>query len=107
MKAIGIDTGITTISLVVMDVETEKVLESRTAASGDFLETGKNWERIRDPDEIVETAMDVLEQLLALHQDTASIGFTGQMHGILYVDSDGDCASSLYLAGRKRRDLGI
>lgn len=105
MKAIGIDIGTTTISLVVMDMETKRILESVTAANGTFLETEKDWERIQDPEKTVKKAVDILEQLLSRHQDIASIGLTGQMHGILYVDSEGECVSPLYTWQDGRGDL--
>ena len=54
MKVIGIDIGTTTISLVVLDTEKKAVLESRTVPNGTFIRTEKEWERIQNPDRIVE-----------------------------------------------------
>ena len=96
MKSIGIDIGTTTISLVVLDAEKKMVLESRTISNGTFIETGNDWERIQEPVKIIEKAVGVLNELLAAHKDVETIGLTGQMHGIVYLDKDGECVSQLY-----------
>ena len=96
MKSIGIDIGTTTISLVVLDTEKKMVLESRTISNGTFIETGNDWERIQEPSKIIEKAVNVLDELLAVHKDIKTIGLTGQMHGILYIDQNGECVSPLY-----------
>ena len=96
MKSIGIDIGTTTISLVVLDTEKKMVLESRTISNGSFIETGNDWERIQEPVKIIEKAVGVLNELLAAHKDVETIGLTGQMHGIVYVDKEGNCVSPLY-----------
>ena len=96
MKVIGIDIGTTTISLVVLDTEKKAVLESRTVPNGTFIRTEKEWERIQNPDRIVEKAMRELKELRKAYKDVGTIGLTGQMHGILYIDEDGNCVSPLY-----------
>ena len=96
MKSIGIDIGTTTISLVVLDTEKRMVLESRTISNGTFIETGNDWERIQEPVKIIEKAVGVLNELLAAHKDVETIGLTGQMHGIVYLDNEGECVSPLY-----------
>ena len=96
MKVLGIDIGTTTISLVVLDSEQKKVWESRTISNGTFMETAQEWERIQDVNKIVEKTREVLEGLLHAYPEVSSIGLTGQMHGILYVDREGRCISPLY-----------
>ncbi len=96
MKVLGIDIGTTTISLVVLDPEQKKVWESRTISNGTFMETAREWERIQDVNKIVEKTREVLEGLLHAYPEVSSIGLTGQMHGILYVDREGRCISPLY-----------
>ncbi|NBJ91725.1 sedoheptulokinase [Parablautia muri] len=105
MKAIGIDIGTTTISAVVLDDVQEKVLDARTIENGSFIHTEHEWERIQDVDIIIEKAKNVLDELLQLHPDAAAIGLTGQMHGILYVDSQGKCCSPLYTWQDQRGNL--
>ena len=94
MKTLGLDIGTTSISAVVFS-RTEGVLAAHTVKNDSFL-PGAPWERIQDPDSIRQTALAVLEELLALHPDVAAMGLTGQMHGILYVDAAGKAVSPLY-----------
>lgn len=96
MNAIGIDLGTTTISIVVAEIEKNKILESRTIQNGSFIHTEKEWERIQDAESIVKKAQDMLDTLLIRYSDIEYIGLTGQMHGILYVDKDGKSISPLY-----------
>lgn len=71
-------------------------MESRTVPNGTFIRTEKEWERIQNPDRIVEKAMRELKELRKAYKDVETIGLTGQMHGILYIDEDGNCVSPLY-----------
>ncbi|MDO4260859.1 MAG: FGGY family carbohydrate kinase [Eubacteriales bacterium] len=96
MKAIGIDIGTTTISAVVLEQSTGEVLESRTIPNGSFIETEQEWERIQDAETVVRKATETLDGLLERHPDISSIGLTGQMHGVVYVDADGRSVSPLY-----------
>jgi len=96
MKTIGIDMGTTTISAVVFETEQKKVLESRTVQNGSFISTEHEWERIQDAEMIVGKAKKILDELLELYPDTESVGLTGQMHGIVYLDKNGKCLSPLY-----------
>ncbi len=96
MKVIGIDIGTTTISGVVLDAEADAVLDARAVENGSFIETGRSWERLQDVPAIIRKAAKLLDDLLAQYPDTAAIGLTGQMHGILYTDREGRCVSPLY-----------
>ncbi len=105
MKAIGIDIGTTTISAVVFDDTPENVLAFRTIPNDSFIPSEHEWERVQDVNAITQKAKNVLDELLQLHPDTTSIGLTGQMHGILYVDSQGKCCSPLYTWQDQRGSL--
>lgn len=105
MKAIGIDIGTTTISGVVFDDSQERVLKALTVQNGSFIRTEHEWERIQDVEIIIEKAKNVLDELLKLYPDTGTIGLTGQMHGILYVDDGGKCCSPLYTWQDQRGNL--
>lgn len=96
MKTIGIDIGTTTISAVVMDTENKKLLTSRTVANGSFIQTAYEWERIQDVNLLIKKAKELLDELLQQYPDTEAIGLTGQMHGILYTNKEGQCISPLY-----------
>ena len=94
MKTLGLDIGTTSICAVIYD-SAEGVLTSRTVCNNSFL-PGESWERIQDPLLIYTTADTLVRELLAEHPDTAAIGLSGQMHGILYLDASGDPVSPLY-----------
>ncbi|MDO4648712.1 MAG: FGGY family carbohydrate kinase [Eubacteriales bacterium] len=107
MKLIGVDIGTTTISGVVYDSESQKVVASRTIGNDSFILTEDEWERIQDPEKIVERAYSVLEELLESYPDVESIGLTGQMHGILYLNSMGKSVSPLYTWQDPRGDFQV
>ena len=99
MKTAGIDIGTTTISGVVLEKGENgqaKILETKTVENGCFVETGNDWERIQYAKEIVERAVNLLDYFLEKYPDVERIGLTGQMHGIVYVDKEGNCVSPLY-----------
>lgn len=96
MKSIGIDIGTTTISGVIVDAESREVLFAKTIPNGSFIKTEYDWERIQDTDLIVKKAKGLLDELLGRYGDACSIGLTGQMHGIVYVDEKGKSISPLY-----------
>ncbi len=93
MHAIGIDLGTTSICGVLMDAATGKVLRSRTENSNAFI-PGASFERKQDPEKIISLALAILEDLI--DDETAVIGVTGQMHGIVYYDGNGMSVSPLY-----------
>ena len=99
MKTAGIDIGTTTISGVVLEKGENgqaKILEAKTVENGCFIETGNEWERIQYAKEIVERAVNLLDYFLEKYPHVERIGLTGQMHGIVYVDKEGNCVSPLY-----------
>lgn len=54
---------------------------------------------VQDVNKIVEKTREVLEGLLHAYPEVSSIGLTGQMHGILYVESGRQMYQSfVYLA---------
>ena len=103
MNAIGIDIGTTGICGVAIDTETGKVLRSVTKNSNAFIRGAAEWEKIQSVDTVIGIAKDILDGLT--DSDTVSIGITGQMHGIVYINSDGDAVSPLYTWQDKRGDL--
>ena len=96
MKSIGIDIGTTTVSMNLVDAENPQVIEKRTLENGSFLKTSFSWERVQDTEVILSRILPVLEELLEKYSDVVSIGLTGQMHGIVYVNGDGRAVSPLY-----------
>lgn len=102
MKTLGLDIGTTTLSAVVL--EEKQILAVRNVPNDTFL-PGEPWERKQDPGRIWEMCRALVQQLLNEHPDTAAIGVTGQMHGICYVDKEGDAVSPLYTWQDGRGDL--
>ena len=111
MKTIGIDIGTTTVSAAVLQCGAggEKaewqVVESRTIPNRSFLWTEHEWERIQDAAVLLQDARKLLDELLDTYPDTEGIGLTGQMHGIVYVNRDGESISPLYTWEDGRGDL--
>lgn len=94
MKAIGIDIGTTSVCGVVIDSESGAVVKSRTENSNAFITGCADREKIQDVDRIMTVAMGILNKLIS--EDVCVIGVTGQMHGIVYTDKDGNVVSPLY-----------
>jgi len=102
MKFIGIDIGTTSICGVAA-TENGVILDSVTLPNASFIQTEAEYERIQNPSVIIETVNSVLEKLGA--SDATAIGFSGQMHGILYTDSNGKAVSPLYIWQDERANL--
>lgn len=94
--SLGLDLGTTTVSAVVVDAESGHILASRTEKSDTWLSSSDSREKIQSPQKIEALAREVLDSLLARFPEIASIGITGQMHGILYVDRQLQPVSPLY-----------
>lgn len=103
MKTMGLDIGTTSISSVIFGEKTG-VLEAETVANGTFLPSD-SWERLQDPAAIWQKASALVQTLLQRHPDVRAIGITGQMHGIVYLDSRGEAVSTLYTWQDGRGDL--
>lgn len=91
MKAIGIDIGTTSICLVLYEQENSRILESMGIPN-----KFKEGSFRQDADAIVAAVKEKLEWLLANHKDVDVIGVSTQMHGIVYVDSEGKAVSPFY-----------
>ena len=95
MKAVGIDIGTTTVCGIVMDVETGKVLEVRTLSNNSVIQR-ESFARLQDPAVIWSLVQKMYQEFTGLFTDVSCVGLTGQMHGILYTDADGNAVSPLY-----------
>ena len=104
MKALGIDIGTTTISAVVMDMDTQKVEKAYTINNNSFLAAGHVWERLQNPAVIIAKAKNLVDSILEEYTEIERIGMTGQMHGIVYLDKEGSAISPLYTWQDRRCD---
>lgn len=105
MKSIGIDIGTTTICSVLIDAETKTLLDTVTKPNKSTLAAAQSFERLQDPAKILDTCIAMANHYLISHSDIASIGITGQMHGILYVDQKGRAVSPLFTWQDGRGDI--
>ncbi len=103
MKAIGIDIGTTSVCGVIIDAQSGALIKSKTVDSNAFIKTENAYEKIQSAEKIIKLATEILDELLT--EDTAVIGVTGQMHGIVYYDKDGKPVSPLYTWQDGRGDL--
>ena len=94
MKIAGIDIGTTSVCGIVLDTETGEVLKSVTENSDAFISECRPYEKIQSVDKILDKAMGILHGFESM--DIDAIGVTGQMHGIVYTDTDGNAVSPLY-----------
>lgn len=95
MKHLGIDIGTTSICGAVIAADGHSI-ESVTLPNRAALDGALPFARIQDPERIVENVLSIANTLIEKHPDIASIGFSGQMHGILYTDVSGKSVSPLY-----------
>ena len=103
MKAIGIDIGTTSICGIIIDAESGNVIKSVTKNSNAFINSTNVWEKIQSVDKIISLAMEIINEFIS--EETAVIGVTGQMHGIVYTDKNGDAVSPLYTWQDERGNL--
>ena len=94
MKSLGIDIGTTTIGAAVL--EDGCFITSETCKNNSFLAPTLPGERIQDAQLILDTALRTVDMLFERYPDIERIGVTGQMHGILYLDGEGNAVSPLY-----------
>ncbi len=95
MNSIGIDIGTTSICGISTDCKSGEILKSVTLSNDSFIKTDKDYERIQNSDIIMKKVFELCEKLC--DSETVSIGFSNQMHGILYIDKNGDALSPLYI----------
>ena len=88
---LGLDIGTTNISAAVVNKDTRVLIESVCERSDPLTQ-----EKTQNPEVIFEKAKALLDSLISKYEGVSAIGITGQMHGILYLDSLGNALSPLY-----------
>lgn len=96
MKSIGIDIGTTTISIVVLEDSDFTLVRKMTLPNDSALSSPNPWEHLQDVSRILAKIQAALDEILADYNGVFSIGLTGQMHGIVYLDKSGNAVSPLY-----------
>lgn len=95
MYAIGLDIGTTSVSAILLNTETRSPVRCLTLPNNAALPAAEPWVRLQDPNCLLQTLQTALDTLLALRLPVVSIGITGQMHGIVYLDKAGAPISPL------------
>jgi len=95
MFAIGLDIGTTSVCGILHNAETGEIVKSITLKNDSFIDTKNTWEKIQSADRLMEILFSILDTLLAEDKKVVSIGITGQMHGIVYLNSNGEAVSPL------------
>lgn len=96
MKTIGIDIGTTTVCAVIIDADTGIIINSITKKNDATIKTNDKLKRIQDPEIIVNLCETLVDELICRYGDIYAIGITSAMHGVLYVDENGNAISPLY-----------
>lgn len=96
MRALGLDIGTTTLCAMVADISAGTVLKSVTLPNDAAFSTGREFERVQQPQKILEKIQGMADELIHLFAPIDVIGITGQMHGIVYLDCAGNAVSPLY-----------
>ncbi|MBQ7168330.1 MAG: hypothetical protein IJR63_00325 [Synergistaceae bacterium] len=92
---LGIDTGTTSVSIAAVN-ESREIIESITVNHEAFIPGDFPESRVQNPAKILSIVMAGLDSLTQKYGTPSAIGLTGQMHGILYLDSRGEPVSPLY-----------
>lgn len=92
----AVDVGTTTVSAVVLDITNARQLEAFTLPNDSTLVSQESFEHAQNAVRILEIAVEIVDSVFDKYPDISGLGFTGQMHGMLYVDADGNALSPLY-----------
>ena len=96
MRAMGIDIGTTTVSVILLDSESGELFGSRTISHQAFIEGKLPVNRVQDAEKLYSLTEKAARELSEEFGKPDSIGLTGQMHGVLYVDKEGKAVTPLY-----------
>ena len=93
---LGVEIGTTTVSAVVLDDAAGMQKDAFTVAHDAAVPGTAPWDRRQNVGKIMRIVRELTDTALARYPDIRVIGFTGQMHGILYLGADGSPLSDLY-----------
>ena len=100
--SIGVDIGTTTISAVVYDIDNKEQLEAYTVPHNSYVCSDIYSEQ--NVSVIIDKTEKLLYHILKTYTNVISIGLSGQMHGIVYIDAVGNPVSNLINWQDKRAD---
>ncbi len=102
--AVGMDIGTTTISATVIDLSSRRQIEVYNLPNGFHLPPREPGFAEQDAEGIAARVAELVSHMADSYTNIVSIGVTGQMHGILYLDADGRAVSPLITWQDKRAD---
>lgn len=102
---VGIDIGTTTVSAAVIDIDNKRQVEVFSVPHNSYVRGSVSSEQ--SVSVIMDKVIGVLELIHKSYENIVSIGVTGQMHGILYYDRNGEAVSNLMNWQDKRGDFQI
>jgi sedoheptulokinase len=107
MRLAGLDIGTTTLCGLLLDSDTGEILSVVTEPNSFAVRGAGEWEALQDPDAICGAVGRILERLAGPSGRIGAIGVAGQMHGILYLDAQGNARGPLYTwqDGRGNREM--
>ncbi|MGN0527442.1 MAG: FGGY family carbohydrate kinase, partial [Acutalibacteraceae bacterium] len=94
MNILGIDIGTTTVTALVLNTDT-KTAKSVTLKNDSFID-GRSFEKLQSPEIIMNTVKKAVKDVTD-GVTVDSVGVTGQMHGILYLDKNNNPCSPLMI----------
>ena len=92
---LGVDIGTTTLSLIVSGVHTGEVVYHLTLLNDSRLPESEG-QSLQDAQRIAALALDAVSSLRDAFPGICAIGVTGQMHGVVLLDDQGEAVSPLY-----------
>ena len=95
MNFLGIDIGTSSICGIVYNTVSKDIVSIAKINNTDMLSCNV-WEKVQDANPIVDIVLDLIQELRIQYPDIKGIGLSGQMHGILYVNAEGEAVSPLY-----------
>ncbi|TCN01874.1 sedoheptulokinase [Paenibacillus sp. BK033] len=104
MHVAGIDIGTSSICCVVVDTQSGEQVAAVGKLNDSGLASANEWERAQDPERIAAIVQELIGELGGHWDVVAAVGISCQMHGVLYVDGNGDAASPLYTWQDRRGD---
>ena len=93
--SLGIDIGTTTLSMTVVDVANKCQLKAYTYANDSNLTGTEEGFKEQNTEWILAKVEEFLDDVMKEFSNIQAIGFTGQMHGMLYIDENGNAVSPL------------
>lgn len=92
--AVGLDIGTTSISATVISISQKSQVEVYSLKNTSRIAAGEGFSEFA-AEQVVDKAEHLIKHILNTYADVKTIGITGQMHGVLYIDKGGKAVSNL------------